>query len=249
MPEAPRGSRTHSLTIEVERDAVKRAARGDQQAVGQLYDAYVEPLFRFCVARVGNETDAEDLTEEIFLKVMRSIGGFEWRPLRRNDRFPKASPADASPPEPPLVRGAPEAASDKEEERSPFRAWIFRIARNHVISHYRRQNGRSSEGEVPDWLPDGALGPAELAERALTIEEVFLAVRALPTAQREVIQLRFGAGLSIAETAEALDKQQTTVKVLQHKGIKRLKELLEAAAAPSEEKRSDDGRRFRQADR
>ena len=234
MPEASRGSPMHHLSIEVERDAVQRAARGDQQAVGQLYDAYVEPLFRFCVARVGNETDAEDLTEEIFLKVMRSIDGFEWRPLGRGD----ASPNSATSPNGPV-----------EEERSPFRAWLFRIARNHVISHYRRQSTRRSEGEVPEWFPDAARGPAELAEQALTIEEVFVAVQALPTAQREVIQLRFGAGLSIAETAEALGKQQTNVKVLQHKGIKRLKELLEAADAPTEEKRNDDGRRFRPLDR
>ena len=230
MPDASHGSPMQHLSIEVERDAVQRAARGDQQAVGQLYDAYVEPLFRFCVARVGNETDAEDLTEEIFLKVMRSIDGFEWRPLARIDRSP-----------------TPDGAEEKE--RSPFRAWLFRIARNHVISHYRSQNTRRSDGEVPEWFPDATRGPAELAEEAVTIEEVFRAVQALPAAQREVIQLRFGAGLSIAETAEALDKQQTNVKVLQHKGIKRLKELLEAAAAPVDEKRNDEGRRTRRYDR
>ena len=228
MPDASHRSPMHGLSIAIERDAVQRATRGDQQAVGQLYDAYVEPLFRFCVARVGNETDAEDLTEEIFLKVMHSIDGFQWRPLGRSESS---------------------LGGSDEEERSPFRAWLFRIARNHVISHYRRQSTRKSVGEVPEWLPDEALGPAELAERALTIEEVFAVVEALPTAQREVIQLRFGAGLSIAETAEALDKQQTNVKVLQHKGIKRLKELLEAAAAPTEEKRNDEGRRYRQLDR
>jgi len=205
----------HGLSISVERDAVQRAARGDQQAVGQLYDAYVGPLFRFCVSRVSNETDAEDLTEEIFLKVMRSIDTFEWRPLGGT--------------------GQP-AGSAEQEERSPFRAWLFRIARNHVISHYRRVGARgTSAGEVPEWLPDDTPGPAELAERALTIDEIFVAVEALPPAQREVIQLRFGAGLSVAETALALDKHQTNVKVLQHKGIKRLKELL-AAPAPREEK-------------
>ena len=230
MPDASHGSPVRSLSIEVERDTVLRAARGDQQAVGQLYDAYVVPLFRFCVARVGNETDAEDLTEEIFLKVMRSIDGFEWRPLGRTDSRPASSGED-------------------EKERSPFRAWLFRIARNHVISHYRRQNTRRSDGEVPEWFPDAARGPAELADQAVIIEEVFRAVQALPAAQREVIHLRFGAGLSIAETAAALDKQQTNVKVLQHKGIKRLKELLEAAAAPAEEKRNDEGQRTRQRDR
>ena len=217
MPDASPHPPRNGLSIDIERGAVQRAARGDQRAIGLLYDAYVEPLFRFCVARVGNATDAEDLTEEIFLKVIRSIDGFEWRPLARTEGG---------------------ADGDEAEERSPFRAWLFRIARNHVISHYRRQSVRKSEGEVPEWIPDEALGPQELAERSVTIEEVFAVVEALPAAQREVIQLRFGAGLSIAETAEALDKQQTNVKVLQHKGIKRLKELLEAADATMEEKRN-----------
>lgn len=194
-----RGSSLPDLAVIEERTLVERAGRGDQQAIGRLYDAYVAPLYRFCLARVGNETDAEDLTEEIFLKVMRAVSGFEWRPL-------------------PLGDGG--------EERSPFRAWIFRIARNHVVSHYRRTASRPTAGEVPEWIQDEGRGPAEMAELAMTVDEVFQAVEQLPQAQREVILLRFGSGLSVAETAEALDKNQTNVKVLQHKGVKKLKEIL-----------------------
>ncbi len=194
-----RGSSLPDLSVAEERTLVERAGRGDQRAIGRLYDAYVAPLYRFCLARVGNETDAEDLTEEIFLKVMRAVGGFEWRPLPLGERG---------------------------EERSPFRAWIFRIARNHVVSHYRRTASRPTAGEVPEWIQDESRGPAEMAELAMTVDEVFQAVEQLPQAQREVILLRFGSGLSVAETAEALDKNQTNVKVLQHKGVKKLKEIL-----------------------
>jgi RNA polymerase sigma-70 factor (ECF subfamily) len=212
MPDLPGSfsrypSRQAGLQAHVERTLVERAQAGEQQAVGDLYDAHVGPLYRFCLARVGNETDAEDLTEEIFLKVMRGIRGFEWRPM---------------------------GAKDDGEERSPFRAWLFRIARNHVVSHYRRTSIRRDAGEVPETIEDGGRGPAELAELRLTIDEVFAAVERLPQSQREVILLRFGSGLSVAETAEALEKQQTNVKVLQHKGIKRLKELLAADAAAAE---------------
>lgn len=202
-----RESSPSSLSIAEERALVERAGRGEPTAIGRLYDAYVAPLYRFCLARVGNETDAEDLTEEIFLKVMRAVGGFEWRPL-------------------PLGEGG--------EERSPFRAWIFRIARNHVVSHYRRTASRPTAGDVPEWIEDDSRGPAEMAELAMTVDEVFAAVELLPQAQREVILLRFGSGLSVAETAEALDKNQTNVKVLQHKGIKKLKEILvEARQLPA----------------
>jgi len=80
--------------------------------------------------------------------------------------------------------------------------------------------------EIPEWIPDGQRGPADLAETQVTIEEVFRLVDQLPEAQREVILLRFGAGLNIAETAEALDKRQGNVKVLQHKAVKRLRSML-----------------------
>ena len=208
------------LPVEQERVLVERAIRGDQLAVGLLYDAYVEPLYRFCRSRVGNETDAEDLAEEIFIKVMRAVPGFEWRPLPpltsnvRGAAGGGGTAAQGGPAEPP-------------EERSPFRAWLFRIARNHIISHYRRSALRTTVGEVPDWIVDGHRGPAELAETSITIQEIFAAVEQLPPAQREVIQLRFGAGMTVAETAEALEKNETNVKVLQHKGVKRLKEILE----------------------
>lgn len=190
------------LTVAVEKLCVQRAAAGDQESVGLLYDAYVGRLYRYCLARVGNETDAEDLAEEIFLKVLGAIEGFEWRDLGGG-------------------------------ERSPFAAWLFRIAHNHVVSFHRRAtvhrrvvNDAPGE-EVPDWIADERRGPQELAETRLTIEEVFAIVELLPEAQREVIRLRFGAGLSVAETAEALGKQQTNVKVLQHKGVQRLKQLLQ----------------------
>lgn len=215
-----RTSSRRGLPVDQERTLVERAARGDQQAVGLLYDAYVEPLYRFCLSRVGNETDAEDLAEEIFIKVMRAVPGFEWRPLGPltiavSVEVTEAEAAD---------RGG---MAEPAEERSPFRAWLFRIARNHVVSHYRRSALRTTVGEVPDWIADGHRGPAELAETSITIQEIFAAVEQLPPAQREVIQLRFGAGMTVAETAEALEKHETNVKVLQHKGIKRLKEILD----------------------
>jgi RNA polymerase sigma-70 factor (ECF subfamily) len=189
------------LPVHLERTLVERAARGDPEAIGLLYDAYLARLYRYCLARVGNETDAEDLAEEIFLKVLGAVGGFEWREFGAGDR-------------------------------SPFAAWLFRIAHNHVVSFHRRTAVRrrlvreDAGGDVPEWVRDEARGPQDLAETRLTIEEVFAVVEELPEAQRDVIRLRFGAGLSVAETAAALGKQQTNVKVLQHKGVQRLKQLL-----------------------
>ena len=197
MSEPPPSDR---LSPAVERDYVDRARGGDQEALGLLYDAYLPRLYRYCLTRVGNETDAEDLAEEIFLKVLGAIDGFQWQP-------------------------ATDSAGQRIE-RVPFGAWLFRIAHNHVVSFHRRTALRGTTAELDERIRDHTRGPAELTETKLTIEEVFVAVRELPEAQREVILLRFASGLSIAETAEALGKHQTNVKVLQHKGVQRLKRLL-----------------------
>ena len=193
-----------SLSPDDERSLVDRARGGDADALGGLYDAYAGRLYRYCLARVGDETEAEDLTEDIFLRVLGGIEGFEWR------------------------------AGDRGQH-VPFGAWLFRIARNEVASFRRRAASRPAAGELPDELRDGARGPQELAEARLTIEEVFRAVRELPEAQREVILLRFASGLSVAETAAALGKNQPNVKVLQHKGVQRLRLLL----APPEAQRAN----------
>lgn len=195
-----------SLSPAEERSLVDRARRGDQEALGLLYDAYLPRLYRYCLTRVGNETDAEDLAEEIFLKVLSAIDGFQWQPAR--------APGESS--------DGPGAAGD----RIPFGAWLFRIAHNHVASFHRRVATRGPVSELSDLIQDHQRGPAELTETKITVEEVFAAVRELPEAQREVILLRFASGLSVAETAETLGKHETNVKVLQHKGVQRLKRLL-----------------------
>ena len=62
-----------------ERDIVQRARSGDQQALAQLYDLYFPRIYRYMVARTGNPAEAEDATEEVFVKMLGAIGAFEWR--------------------------------------------------------------------------------------------------------------------------------------------------------------------------
>lgn len=58
---------------------VRRAQAGDTDAFGQLYDRYVEGIYRFCYHRVSSVSLAEDLTSETFYRALRGIGGFRWQ--------------------------------------------------------------------------------------------------------------------------------------------------------------------------
>jgi RNA polymerase sigma-70 factor (ECF subfamily) len=110
----------------------------------------------------------------------------------------------------------------------PFAAWLMRIAHNEVVSFTRRNGRRANDTELPEDILDRGnhTDPAENAERQLALEDLRSAVELLPEAQREVIILRFASGLSVADTAKALGKQENNVKVLQHKGMQRLQLLM-----------------------
>jgi RNA polymerase sigma-70 factor (ECF subfamily) len=172
-----------------ERDIVERARSGDQQALGELYDLYFPRIYRYILARTGNPAEAEDVTEEVFIRVLGGISGFQWR-------------------------------------QAPFAAWLFRIARNQLVSYARKNGAHRQEipllASVADRVPD----PLIRVEDRLFFEQILDVARALPQAQREVLWLRFAVGLSVSDTARALGKQETNVKVLQHKAIARLQKLL-----------------------
>src|SRR5882724_8713631 len=68
-----------TVSPELERETVDRACRGDQQALADIYDWYMPRVYRYAVARVGNTHEAEDLTEEVFLKMLGAISDFRWR--------------------------------------------------------------------------------------------------------------------------------------------------------------------------
>jgi RNA polymerase sigma-70 factor (ECF subfamily) len=172
-----------------ERLLVDAAKAGDQRALSELYQTYFPRVYRYILARTGSPHDAEDLAEEVFMRVLEAIQRFQHR-------------------------------------EAPFSAWLFRIAHNAVISQRRKESARGKSGPLLEGIPVDSAGPDELVEQRLILNEVMEAARRLPDAQRQVITLRFTAGLSVAETALAMGKGEGNVKVIQHKAIAKLREML-----------------------
>ena len=178
------------VLLDAERDVVDRARAGDQQALADLYDSYMPRVYRYAVARLGNAADAEDLTEEVFLKMLGAISDFRWKDV-------------------------------------PFSSWLFRIAHNHIATHFRRSAQRGGvASEISEDMIDHRHDIAGAVEARITLEEVQRATAQLPDAQRDVIALRFAVGLSIADTAKALGKREGNIKALQHKAVARLQKML-----------------------
>ncbi len=64
---------------EPERKIIESAQTGDLDALSVLYDSHINQVYRFALARLGNVHDAEDVAEEIFLKMLAGIPAYQWR--------------------------------------------------------------------------------------------------------------------------------------------------------------------------
>jgi RNA polymerase sigma-70 factor (ECF subfamily) len=62
-----------------ETSLLQQAQQGDTEAFGQIYELYSPLVFRFLVAHLDNSLDAEDLTEEVFLRAWQSLPGYRMR--------------------------------------------------------------------------------------------------------------------------------------------------------------------------
>ena len=109
-------------------------------------------------------------------------------------------------------------------EEQAFRAWAFTIARRRVVD-LRRQRARRPAVPTPmeGIIERGGIGDAEQeAMTALTTEAAIARIATLPSSQAEVVLLRVLAGLSVREVAAIVGKRPGTVRVLQHRALRRL---------------------------
>ncbi|RCW46903.1 RNA polymerase sigma-70 factor (ECF subfamily) [Halopolyspora algeriensis] len=110
-------------------------------------------------------------------------------------------------------------------------AWFITIAKNLVLDHIKSSRHRLEvpTADLADTSPvtrSCELGPEQHVLTEITHGELLDCVRRLNPDQRECIRLRFLRGLSVTETAEAMQRNEGAVKALQHRAIRRLAQLL-----------------------
>jgi RNA polymerase sigma-70 factor (ECF subfamily) len=167
---------------------VANAKRGDSRAFGQLFDEYAGPIHRFIASRVNSPSDAEDLTQLVFVKALEALPRYEARGI-------------------------------------PFGGWLFRLARNAIIDQIRTRRDHLPLVTALTRETDDA-GPEARAALRDDLDRVAQALTELTDDQREVIELRFFAGLSVLETAVAMGRQEGTVRGLQFRAIGALRRSL-----------------------
>jgi RNA polymerase sigma-70 factor (ECF subfamily) len=114
------------------------------------------------------------------------------------------------------------------DEGATFRAWLFRIAHNQLANALRsRQRQRAAPLDaVMD--PAAHADPAGLVSLAEDARGLRLALELLPDDRRQVVVLRFVDGLSAREIGAVLGRSEGAVRVLQHRALRDLAEILDA---------------------
>ena len=170
-------------------EAVARAKAGDQEGLHFLYVRYADDVLRYVTSFVRDHHEAEDITQNVFAKLMKAIHRYEQREV-------------------------------------PFDAWILRVARNAALDHLRAKRAIPTE-EVR--IADTGSTQTGI-DRGRALRE---ALEALPEDQREVLVLRHIVGLSPVEIAGTLDKTESSVHGLHHRGRRTLRaNLAQLDAAP-----------------
>ncbi|NLB40770.1 MAG: sigma-70 family RNA polymerase sigma factor [Clostridiales bacterium] len=165
-----------------ENKMIEEAKNGNFEAFGELISLYEKKIYNYCLRMTNRREDAEDLTQEVFVRVYKALKGFKGN--------------------------------------SQFSTWIFRIAHNICIDHYRKSKlttfslnqPRNEEDQREMDLPSEDPTPEEEALRKEQQEFLLKCIEELRPEYKTVIILRDIQHHSYEEIAEILDVPLGTVK-------------------------------------
>ena len=116
-----------------------------------------------------------------------------------------------------------------QDQGVAFSSWVYRIAHNATIDHYRR-HGKVTLVPLDDAALPQSADPSELAIEQLSNEDLRLAMRDLTDEQQQVLILRFFQDLTAAQVADIMGKSVGAVQALQHRALGSLERSLKERA-------------------
>jgi RNA polymerase sigma-70 factor (ECF subfamily) len=171
------------------RRLVERAQKGDREALEELYLIHFDRIYSYLQMTVGNRHDAEDLTNQTFVKMLERIGSFEWRKV-------------------------------------PISAWLFRIAHNLAMDHFRAHRRWQPEEEPREPADSAELSAEEEAMQSIGRQSMLEMIEGLSPDQQQVLTLKFVFNFGNGEVAAILGKTEGAVKSLQHRALASLQKQI-----------------------
>jgi len=191
-------------------NVIRGAQRGDAASLDRLVRLYAGRVYGFLYRMTGDRDAAEDLMQEAFMRLVRTIGDYE-----HDGRF-----------EAWLFRIAANLARDRVRRLARGPRWVD-------------GQGGADATEAAGARIDGLVAVDEAADAAMmqgeAVDALNAALRRLPDAEREVIMLRHFSQMSFKEIARLMGTPMGTALARAHRGLARLRQLMgaEDAGAPA----------------
>lgn len=123
-----------------------------------------------------------------------------------------------------LIR-AWEAIGNYNVRKASFRTWLYTIAHNVVIDHYRENNRHGTAQLTTNIVDEGASPEEELITNDVT-REVRTALEKLSDDHKQIVILRHMEGLSYSQIAKITGKREDAMRALHHRALLALKQIL-----------------------
>ena len=196
--------------MENDLELLKRCLSGDNRAWEALLKAHNRKIYNLCYRFTGRTVEAEDLTQEVFIKIFQTLKSYD-------------------------------------QEQGTFNTWLTRVARNHLVDHYRRtkRDRATSSLDDEDGHIEAAASPSDGPEEGLEARErrelIQEGLGKLSPDLREAVILRDLQDMDYSEIARVLDVPEGTVKSRINRGrlelaraLKRIEGVRGPAKAGSE---------------
>jgi RNA polymerase sigma-70 factor (ECF subfamily) len=118
------------------------------------------------------------------------------------------------------------ARAQREADGRPLRPWLIRITHNLAANYYRDRSRRPQSQLEDAAIVSAPHATEDLVEGREELQEVLAGVQNLPDNRREALIMRFALGMDNREIARALGRSEGATKVLIHRAIRQLEEML-----------------------
>ena len=172
---------------------------GDKNAFTEIVNRYLKPIYNFTYRFVGNEKNAEDISQEVFLKVWKNIKRFDLEKSFKTWIFSIAKNTSID---------------------------YLRKRKDVPISAFDSEDGGNF---IEDNLKDGELSANEIFALAQNKKQVEKVITKLSMIQKEVIVLKYMNEMSLTEVAIVLDIPVNTAKSHHRRALEKMKDMLKNA--------------------
>lgn len=187
---------------QTDEELVASYVAGNEGAFAELVERHLKTVYSFVVRFVGSKEEAEDISQETFLKAWKNIRKYE----SKTSKFKTW-----------ILRIARNTAIDhlRKKKHIPFSQFSAKT-----------ESGDDGAALFAETVPDTSPLPSELFATIENSEILAGALEQLSPEYREVLLLHYQSGLTFLEIGEALGEPQNTVKSRHHRALKTLRKVL-----------------------